>query len=187
MLLRFFYDYLHHFFDRKDFEPILADTDSMYVAFSSKQWEQLVRPGLVDEYRLTRHDWLPREADGCHDNGRDDDPRDNRTPGLFHIEFQGDFICALNPKTYLAQGGCGDAAVCKMSTKGCPKKINDFVRQDFLDVLRSGKSLTGQVRNFKRDLSGAFGRFNMTRTALSYLMIKRKVLPDGINTVPLDI
>jgi hypothetical protein len=74
-----------------------------------------------------------------------------------------------------------------MSTKGCPKKTNAFTKQQFLDVLSSGKSVTGHVRNFKRDVSGAFGRFNMQRTGLSYLMIKRKVLADGITTEPLDI
>jgi len=182
MLLEFFYDFLHKYFDLRDFEPILADTDSMYVAFAAEDWESLVKPELRDEYQRTRHDWLPMPPDAVQDPN---DLRDDRTPGLFHIEFQGDFICALNPKTYYAENSNADNI--KISTKGCPKRINNFRRRQFLEVLRTGKSVSGHVRNFRHNISGAYGRMNMQRTALSYLMIKRKVLDDGIRTEPLTI
>jgi hypothetical protein len=189
MLLKFFYDFLRRYFHPRDFEPVLADTDSMYVAFSAKDWESLVWPDRREHYLANRHNWLPRRPEDAHLDSPDD-PRDNRTPGLFHIEFEGDFICALNPKTYYAEGPDKDdpaKKIIKLSTKGCPKKINNFRKEQFLEVLESGKSVAGQVRNFRHNASGAFGRMNMHRTALSYLMIKRKVLEDGIHTVPLDI
>src|SRR5689334_5791772 len=131
MLLRFFYDFLTRYFEPKDFEPILADTDSMYVAFSSADWEQLVRPEFVDEFKAERHNWLPRPADYSGPPDPPNDLRDNRTPGLFHIEFTGDFICALNPKTYLAEGPQGS----KLSTKGVQKRQNSFSREQFKSVL----------------------------------------------------
>ena len=186
-ILRLYYDFFTYFFDTKDFEPVLMDTDSIYMAFSSEDWESLVKPELAEQYAAERHLWLPYDPALNFPAPPPDQICDNRTPGLFHIEFKGDLICALNPKTYYAEGQHGEQKVVKTSTKGLPKRQNSFIKEQFVDVLSSGQSVAGQVRNFRFDKDGKFCRMNLQRTGLSYLMIKRKVQDDGISTVPLMI
>lgn len=65
------------------------DTDSAYIAFSSENLDELVKPHLVTHFIENQHLWF----------GRDDTEvnklYDKRTPGLFKLEFKGDGIVAL--------------------------------------------------------------------------------------------
>src|SRR5256885_9279650 len=120
-------------------------TDCCYVVFSEKAWVAFGNPPPKEKYGATRHKWLPSK-----------DPEhkkyDLRTPGLFHVEFEGTTIIALSPKTYYAEGpdpNDPEGLIIKMSTKGLPKRQNKFKKQDFLNVLSSGISMSGVVKNFR--------------------------------------
>jgi hypothetical protein len=166
----------------------ISISDSFYIAFSREDWEQLVKPARAEEYVNTRHHWLPHHPDA--------DPAaavfDARTPGLFHVEFTGDCVIALNPKTYYAEGfdpKDTTKRIVKRSTKGCPKKLNDFRKEQFLEVLRTHRSISGEVRSlrYNNQKEMKYGRMDMRRIGLSYLMIKRQVQSDGIHTLPLTL
>ena len=43
MILSFWYDFIAVCFDKADYEPILMDTDSYYIAFCREDWESLAR------------------------------------------------------------------------------------------------------------------------------------------------
>jgi hypothetical protein len=179
-ILQFQKDFLEFYFDKKDYELVLMDTDSMYVAFSNKDWESLVKPHRKAHYLENRHKWLPSKDLA-------QSKFDSRTPGLFHVEFEGTCVIALSPKTYYAEGPDPknpDGIIIKMSTKGLPKRQNNITKQDFLQVLKTGISKSGIVKNF-RVHRGRFGRMNLRRNALGNLYIKRQVRPDGIHTRPL--
>ena len=45
-MLEFYYDFLDHYFDRRDFELIQMATDSNYIAKSGDSLEEIVKPEL---------------------------------------------------------------------------------------------------------------------------------------------
>ena len=48
--LEFYHDFLDRFVDRKDFELIQIDTDSLYFALSANELEEVVKPQLQTEF-----------------------------------------------------------------------------------------------------------------------------------------
>ena len=49
-LLEFYHDFLDSYIDRRDFELIQMDTDSLYIALSEKSIDDIVKPEMRDEY-----------------------------------------------------------------------------------------------------------------------------------------
>ena len=45
-MLEFYYDFVDKFCDRRDFEVIQMDTDSLYMALSTEDFDSAVRPEL---------------------------------------------------------------------------------------------------------------------------------------------
>ena len=83
-ILEFYYDFLDKYLDRRDFELIQMDTNSMYMAISGNLIDEIIRLKLQEEY----------------DNGGKAEfllalKSQNRTPGLFKAEFQGTRMIAL--------------------------------------------------------------------------------------------
>jgi len=59
-MLKFYYDCLDYFVDRRAFELIQMDTDSLYFALSHKTLEEAVRPELFKfgEFEATKKNWF---------------------------------------------------------------------------------------------------------------------------------
>lgn len=53
-ILQFYYDYFDCFIDRRDFELMQMDTDSMYLRLSFKTLEEAVRPELLEDFEATK-------------------------------------------------------------------------------------------------------------------------------------
>ena len=53
-MLQFYYYCLDYYIDRRDFELIQMDTDSMYLGFSCKMLEKPVRPELLEEFEVAK-------------------------------------------------------------------------------------------------------------------------------------
>ena len=57
-MLQFYYDFLDKYIDRRDFELIQMDTDSMYFALSHDTLEEAVKPELLQEFEREKIQWL---------------------------------------------------------------------------------------------------------------------------------
>ena len=57
-MLQFYYDFLDHYIDRRDYELIQMDTDSMYFALSYKTLEEAVKPEMRFKFKMYKKKWL---------------------------------------------------------------------------------------------------------------------------------
>ena len=106
---------------------------------------------------------------------------DKRTPGLFKVEWRGDGFVGLCSKTYYCFG-----ATDKFSTKGLSKHQNVINKESFLTVLSDRRSGGGVNRGFRVYKSSVL-TYVQQRASLTYFYGKRKVLTDGVSTVPLEV
>ena len=86
-MLQFYYDCLDYFIDRRDFQLIQMDTDSMYLGLSCETLKEAILPNRLNEFEATKY-WFAW------------DKWSNRTPGLFKLEFEGTRGIALCSKCY---------------------------------------------------------------------------------------
>ena len=87
-MLQFYYEFLDFYLDRRDFELIQMDTDSMYFALSREKLEDAVRPGYAALFEEKKKRWLAW------------DKWSNREPGLFKLEKEATSGIALCSKCY---------------------------------------------------------------------------------------
>ena len=85
-MLQFYYEFLDHNFDRRDFELIQMDTDSMYFALSHEKLEDAIKPGYEAQFEEDKKLWLAW------------DKWSNREPGLFKLKKQATRAIALCSK-----------------------------------------------------------------------------------------
>lgn len=179
------------------------DTDSAYMALSGPI-ETIVRPQLRQDFWNDYGDWFPRPYCSDHkeafittqmstySGGKKWTPsscceavlkHDAREPGLFKCEFRGVGMVCLNSKTYYCWD---DKDEHKYSTKGLSKRTNSFHKENFLDVLNSGKSMCGINKGFVVQ-RGTMSTYEQSRRGLTALYAKRVVQEDGVSTRNLDI
>ena len=190
-LLRFYYDCLDKWCDRKDFEVLFCDTDSIYIAHGGgESWESIIRPEFRDEYisqTMMNHHvqdidpmdcWFPRKC--CSDHEK----RDKRRPGLVKLEFSGSSFIGLCSKTYHASASDNTS---KYSCKGIQKdKIRENVRDRYMRVLTTGKAEGGRNVGFQLH-NKSIWTYAQSRKGLSFYYCKRQVMADGVSTRPLQI
>ena len=174
-MLQFHYQFLQRFLDHPDFELLEMDTDSSYIALAGPSLESLIKPELREEFQMVQHDWLPRGDSPQHA------AFDKRTPGLFKVEWSGQGFVGLNSKTYYCWGQSD-----KYSCKGISKRNNDITKEKYLKVLQTKKADEGVNKGF-RIVNNRVLTYSQFRGGFSYFYPKRKVLSDGISTIPLDI
>ena len=155
--------------------------------------------------------WFPRTCCSKHAKF------DKRTPGLFKLEYQRDEMIGLCSKTYIVRkskvlkpSSTHMAAAkllnkvrgrrprrCrplrprqlneyKFSSKGVSKRHLTAPMAKFRRVLKTHKAESGYNRGFRVRKNEVF-TYTQERRGFSYLYCKRKVLDDGIHTMPLDI
>ena len=74
----------------------------------------------------------------------------------------------------------------KFSSKGVNKKTNEINKEKYLNVLLTKESSAGLNKGF-RVVDNTMFTYQQVRDGFSYFYPKRKVLEDGITTLPLDI
>ena len=151
-MLEFYYDFIDKYLDHQNFQYIEIDTDPAYIALAGQNLEDLVKPELKKQFFEEWNKWLPVEACAIHKKefvdtkvtGHEWQPEsccmqqkkfDQRTPGLFKVEWKGDGMVGLCSKTYF---GWGDKNKC--STKGISKTQNTIDKDNFLKVLTTKQS-----------------------------------------------
>jgi hypothetical protein len=186
-MLQMQHDFMHRYWPREAYELVEMDTDSLYFASATKNLHGLSklvarkRKHLFSEYRYAKRQFLTRRSDFA--------AHDNRKPGLFKEEWTGEGMVALGSKCYF---GVGDK--CKLTCKGVNKRQNPLDETDFMQVLRTKRPKFAVNKGF-RVIRGSKGhrtqaevkQYQLTKLGLTYGYYKRKVLPCGIKTVPLDL
>ncbi|XP_078487690.1 uncharacterized protein LOC144745728 [Ciona intestinalis] len=192
------YDLLFKFISHADISLVQTDTDSMYYGLFSNSIEDVIKPELRTQFFTEYNSWFPALACDKHNaefiqtksEYREWVPQecckertlyDKRTLGLFKLEYSGNAIVALNSKTYFCHGD-----IEKISSKGLSKKQNNLTFDDFANVLKTKQSVSGENVSFRVCDNHVFTT-KQTKVGLSYFYPKRKVQPDGIHTLPLDI
>ncbi len=200
VLLSFFYDFIKKYIPDNCFELMETDTDSLYICLSENSIHKLIPDDKKNEFYNELRDWMPVLACDYHYdlyisamcNDTEWNPekccileykRESRTPGKWKIEAEGDEMICLNSKSYILHSEKNKS---KLSTKGL-SKTNKFNIDDFSHVLNNKISKTGVNRGFKITPNKLIFTYEQQKSGLSYLYIKRKVLKDGITTIPLDI
>ena len=168
-MLEFYYDFLDKYVDRRDFELIQMDTDSLYMALSGKDIDDVIRPELSPEYFVTgKAEFLSTSK--YHD----------RTPGLFKAEFCGTKMIALTSKCYYAED---ENMKPKFSCKGVSKRQNDMTWDRYLKALKG--SVDKAHNTGFRVVDNHIVTYTQNKLGLSAYYDKRIVAADGIHTGPL--
>ena len=170
-MLEFCYDFLDKHLDRRDFELIQTDTDSLYMGISSGWLGDLVRPELKEEFEAEKNQWLSW------------DKWSSRTPGLFKLEFEGSRMIALCSKCYFIDDGKGEKK--KFSTKGMSQRHNELSWPRYEEALAGKKDMAINMGFRMRD--GDMVTYEQKKLGLSAYYDKRWVLEDGIHTEPIEI
>ena len=177
-LLSFYYQFIDKYFDRSTYELIQCDTDSLYIAFSDENIENLIKSDMLDDYKKNVNKWLPRKSP------KEATLYDNRKPGLFKLEYEGHVVVALNSKMYSIYNK--QEKHTKFSSKGVSKKHVTDPTDMYKNVLETQETKTGSNTGFVVK-DGSILTYTQNRNSFTYYYIKRKVLPDGIHTTFLDI
>ena len=169
-MLQFYYEFLDFYLDRRDFELIQMDTDSMYFALSHERLEDAIRPGYETQFEEEKKRWLAW------------DKWSNREPGLFKLEKEATSGIALCSKCYHMEDQATGKA--KVSSKGVNKRQNEMRRERFERALAGDRDVV--VNRGFRMRDGAMYTYEQRKLGLSAYYDKRWVLPDGIHTEPLE-
>ena len=169
-MLQFYYEFLDFYLDRRDFELIQMDTDSMYFALSRERLEDAIRPGYETQFEEEKKLWLAWNK------------WSNREPGLFKLEKEATSGIALCSKCYHMEDQATGKA--KVSSKGVNKRQNEMRRERFERALAGDRDVV--VNRGFRMRDGAMYTYEQRKLGLSAYYDKRWVLPDGIHTEPLE-
>lgn len=175
-MLEFYYDCLDKYVDRSDFQYVEMDTDSAYLAISGAKLEDVIKPDMKDEFEKDKYNWFPNETT------KESKAYDKRTPGLFKVEFEGNSIYALCSKLYFVEG----EEYNKYSCKGIQKNQNVISKDRFHNVLFNDAKDMCMNKGFRMH-ENHMVTYIQQKKGLSYVYDKRKVLADGVSTIPLDI
>ena len=165
---------------RQGFELCYMDTDSFYLAISGDSLEEIVKPGMRQEYEADKKNCLAR------------DKFSERTPGLFKLEFVGTRGVRLTAKCYLVQI---EAEKNKFSCKGVSKKHNGLYFQRYKDVLDVflKTERDSELEDIDKPKNVGFRvydqgmvTYEQKKLGLSAYYDKRFVLADDIYSRPLD-
>ncbi|MES9906421.1 MAG: hypothetical protein ABW168_27535 [Sedimenticola sp.] len=192
-MLGFYYDFLLKYVDRADFELLEMDTDSLYMAMSSTELIDIVRPSLrqrfeaslmshcSDDYRPevgVDDVWLPRQCCGKHEKF------DSRCLGLMKLEFSsGTEMISLCSKSYVAKSDITGEV--KYSSKGINRQFvdpSDYFRRVMQDETPSTAVNRGITSYDNRMMT-----YKQSKRDFTYVYCKRRVCSDGVHTEPLDI
>ena len=190
-----YYAWCFRCIDRRNYQPIETDTDSLYLSLSGPM-EAILKADKKQHYFETFGTWFPREA--CEEHAKEfvhaklnkvpwvaracclaASAYDMRTPGLFKKEYEGHGMIALNSKTYCCWNR--DETNVKISSKGLSKRTNTLTPSIYKTVLFGRTAHKGVNRGFVCK-NNKMLTYTQIKQGLSYLYAKRRLLNDGITT-----
>ena len=197
-MLKFFYLFLKKYIPDRHFELLETDTDFIYFSISKENLDDCVPPHLKASYFRDKLKWLTSKVCPNHEEtfiqrklkGEEWDAQpccttfglfDKRTLGKLKLEYEGDNQVCLVSKSYFCEGETN-----KQVCKGVSIAQNLLTFDQYVRVLETGKPLLVENRGFHSKKHQIFSYVQKKR-GLSNFYPKRKVLSDGVNTVPLDL
>ena len=165
-MLEFYYDFVDKFCDRRDFEVIQMDTDSLYMALSAEDFDEIIRPKLKELYKDEKPKWLVT------------DEYSKRVPGLFKPEFKGKRMIALTSKCYFADNE--EEGRPKFSCKGVNRRQNKMSWERYRNALFGALDKVTNIGFRKKE--NHIVTYEQTKLGLSAYYDKRVVHEDGIHT-----
>ena len=205
-MLLFFYSCCKFYYQPDSYQNVFMDTDSLYIAYSHSDFEDGIKPHLRRKYFENYKKIFPRLACENHEaefielrtEGKKFIQKPcclkahlyySREAGLFKTEFiangeKGGCV-ALCSKTY----HCFSEDAQKIGCKGIQKSARNkdsLTLERYLNVLDTQIKGSGVNLGF-RAVKGKMMTYEQRRFGLSYLYVKRKICPDGINTKCLDV
>ena len=165
-MLEFYYDFVDKFCDRRDFEVIQMDTDSLYMALSANDFDDIIKPDLKELYKDEKPNWLVT------------DEYSKRVPGLFKPEFKGKRMIALTSKCYFADNG--KESIPKFSCKGVSRRQNKMSWERYKNALFGALDKVTNIGFRKKE--NHIVTYEQTKLGLSAYYDKRIVHEDGIHT-----
>ena len=165
-MLEFYYDFVDKFCDRRDFEVIQMDTDSLYMALSAEDFDEIIRPELKELYKDEKPKWLVT------------DEYSKRVPGLFKPEFKGKRMIALTSKCYFADNG--EESIPKFSCKGVSRRQNKMSWERYRNALFGALDKVTNIGFRKKEHH--IVTYEQKKLGLSAYYDKRVVHEDGIHT-----
>ena len=167
-MLEFYYDFVDKFCDRRDFEVIQMDTDSLYMALSAEDFDDIIKPDLKELYKDEKPNWLVT------------DEYSKRVPGLFKPEFKGKRMIALTSKCYFADNGASQESILKFSCKGVSRRQNKMSWVRYKNALFGALDKVTNIGFRKKE--NHIVTYEQTKLGLSAYYDKRVVHEDGIHT-----
>ena len=194
-MLELYYNFFQKYCDQNKFEELEMDTDSLYLALAENNIPDCIKQDMVEEWAFIRRgdcinefeanslgNFFPRNC--CFTHAQ----LDKREPGLFKEEFRATEMICLCSKTYCCYNS--DFMKMKFSSKGLNKHFlsdsSDGPVKKYRKVLDEATNIGSINRGF-RARNHAVYTYEQSKKGLSFFYPKRKLLPDGIHTDPLDI
>ena len=169
-MLEFYYDFLDKYVDRKDFELIQMDTDSMYMAISAEKLDNIIKPEMQKEY-----------FNGGKEKFLSTSKYHEKTPGLFKLEFDGVRMIAISSKCYYAEDENGKV---KYSCKGTIHNQNEMTWDRYMSALNGSIDMAKNTGFRVND--NQIVTYTQIKKGLNAYYDKRIVDDDGIHTYPVS-
>ena len=128
------------------------------------------------------HTWGPVPGTQCGNAAKPFQVYNEKTPGLFRTNWDGDGMVTLSSKTSYYRDSQG-----KLSSKGLQKKANTDSLTYHLQSCLQGTWMAVSTTASRPDPVGKCIPIGRGHTALSYVYLKRRVAEDGIHTEPLHL
>lgn len=166
----------------------IISLDSCYFGLVTHTLKEAVKPELQQEFNekligfcgpeviSSESFWFPREC--CDEHAR----YDNRTPGLFKLEYKGKQAVGLCSKTFAIK----DDKNVKKSMKGAQHNRMENPYEKMEKVLKTQEAESCSNLGFRAKDNTVY-TYEQKRNALPYFYIKRLVHSNGIDTSPLDV
>ncbi|HLX53761.1 MAG TPA: hypothetical protein VKR58_07460 [Aquella sp.] len=174
-MLQFAYDCIDKYIDRKDYQFMYMDTDSLYFALSD-DFDKLIKPKLREEFEKDKINWFPRT------DTTENKAFDKFKPGIFKIEFVGDGMVALCSKTYYCLGS-KDKFSCKGTQKSRNMHILNF--ETYKNVLFNSETVTAVNSGFRYN-NKEMKTYIQPKKGLSCVYPKAVTMKDGVHIRPIE-
>ena len=189
-VLQFYYDFLKEVLEPESFKLMETDTDSIYIALENEKFEDNAAEDKEDLYEKLKKVYFIDE----------NSKYGKREPNRYKVEFKGDRMIALCPKSYCVYDSKSKNV--KFSNKGVQKqnmymselKENETRGEKIISMFEnaltssSEVSKTGEATNRGlRKKQNEMVMDEQKKTMFNSFYAKRIVLDDGINTIPLNI